>query len=64
MGMSKRCHVINLIFLGGCILFCDIKYEVSDDFVMSTILSGAYTKEPNPYIMFVNVLWGYCLLPL
>ena len=55
---------INLIFLGGCILFCDIKYEVSDDFVMSTILSGAYTKEPNPYIMFVNVLWGYCLLPL
>ncbi len=55
---------INLIFLVLVLLFCDMKYEVSDDFVMAGILSGAYGNEPNPQIIFVNVLVGYMLLPL
>ena len=44
------------------LLFCDIKYEISDDFVVDAILSGAYTGEYNPYMPFSNVLLGYVLV--
>lgn len=54
---------LNLTFLISILLFCDIKYEVSDDFVMSTIISGAYGNGYNPHLIFINVLWGYLLLP-
>lgn len=54
----------NIIFLGLVLLFCDIKYEVSDDFIMATIMSGAYGGEPNPQLIFVNTIIGYILLPL
>lgn len=54
---------LNLVFLASILLFCDIKYEVSDDFVMSTIISGAYGNRYNPHLMFINVIWGYLLLP-
>jgi hypothetical protein len=54
---------INLFFLFLIFLFCDIKYEVSDDFVMANILSGAYNGEPNPQMIFVNVIVGYILIP-
>ena len=43
------------------LLFCDIKYEVSDDFVMSLIASGAFNGFPSPYIMFSNVIYGTLL---
>ena len=33
--------LINLTFLFLALLFCDMKYEVSDDFIMDAILSGA-----------------------
>lgn len=55
--------LFNLFFLTLILLFCDIKYEVSDDFVMATIMSGAYGNEPNPQMIFVNVIIGYLLLP-
>lgn len=54
---------INFIFLICILLFCDIKYEVSDDFVMASIISGAYGNGYNPHLMFINILWGYLLLP-
>ena len=54
---------LNLTFLISILLFCDIKYEVSDDFVMSTIISGVYGNGYNPHLMFINILWGYLLLP-
>ena len=47
--------LINVFFLCLVLLFCDIKYEVSDDFVMAAILSGAYGNGPNPQMVFVNV---------
>lgn len=47
---------INLVFLLLVLSFCDLKYEVSDDFVMASILSGAYGDTPNPHIIFVNIL--------
>jgi len=55
--------IVNLIFLLTILVFCDIKYEVSDDFVMSAIMSGAYDGTPNPHLIFINILWGYMLLP-
>lgn len=55
--------MINTVFILSILLFCDIKYEVSDDFVMSAIMSGAYGNQPNPHLIFINILWGYLLLP-
>lgn len=49
-------------FVLGLICF-DLKYEVSDDFVMASIISGAYSDMPNPQMIFVNVIIGYLLLP-
>lgn len=54
---------INLLFFILILLFCDMKYEVSDDFVMANVLSGAYSDTQNPQIIFINVLWGYFLMP-
>ena len=31
---------------------------------METIISGAYATEPNPHMLFVNILYGYFLKPL
>ena len=55
---------INILFFILAMVFCDVKYEVSDDFVMATIMSGAYGDSPNPQLIFVNTLLGYLLLPL
>lgn len=56
--------IINLIFFVLAILFCEQKYEVSDDFVMETLLSGAYGTNINPHMMFINTIYGYLLWPL
>ena len=55
--------LLNSLFLCLVLLFCDVKYEVSDDFVMAAILSGAYGNGINPQMVFVNVIIGYLLLP-
>ena len=55
---------INLIVLGLAVTLGEIKYEVSDDFIMAGILSGAFGMEPDPHMLFINVIWGYMLLPL
>lgn len=55
---------VNAVFLILAILFCEIKYETSDDYIMAAIISGAYTGTPNPHMIFINILWGYLLLPL
>lgn len=41
--------------------FCDVKYEVSDDFVMELIASGAFQGTPDEHLMFCSVLWGKLL---
>lgn len=56
--------IINALFLGIGLICFDLKYEVSDDFVMASIMSGAYGKTQNPQMIFVNVIIGYMLLPL
>lgn len=32
--------ILNALFLAAAIFFCEPKYEVSDDFLMETILAG------------------------
>ena len=53
--------LINLFFLLAIILFGDMKYEVSDDFVMDTILSGAYGSQYDAHLLFSNMILGYGL---
>lgn len=55
--------LLNLLFLASVLALCDVKYEVSDDFIMSVIMSGAYGGSLNPHLIFINILWGYLLLP-
>lgn len=53
--------LINLTFLFLALLFCDMKYEVSDDFIMDAILSGALGHNYNEHLLFSNILYGYLL---
>lgn len=53
--------LINAIFLLAVIFFGDMKYEVSDDFVMDTILSGAYGTQYDAHLLFSNMILGYGL---
>lgn len=46
------------------LLFCSIKYEVSDDFIMEMVVSGAYTDHPDAHMMFSNIFIGWLLVPL
>lgn len=55
--------VINVLTLALVLIFCEIKYETSDDYIMAAIMSGAYSGTPNPHMMYINILWGYLLLP-
>ena len=43
------------------LLFANVKYEVSDDFMMEMVASGAYTGQPDPHIMFSNIILGWIL---
>ncbi len=55
--------ILNVLFLLLTIVFCEIKYETSDDFIMSSIISGVYGGHPDPHLIYINILWGYILLP-
>ena len=56
--------VINLFFLGLCLIFGDLKFGAIDDYFMATRLTGALGTEYNPHLIFVNAIYGYALLPL
>lgn len=51
----------NLCFLLLVIRSGTIKYEVSDDFLMEILVSGAYTGDSSPYIMFMSPIIGEAL---
>lgn len=59
-----KAFAVNLLFLLLSLFLCEQKYEVSDDFVMETILSGAYGGGINPRILFSNTIYGCILAPL
>ncbi|SCW53813.1 hypothetical protein SAMN05660484_01603 [Eubacterium ruminantium] len=57
--------LINLIILVLALVFCNIKYEVSDDYIVDSVISGAYTQKSIGYydvhLLFSNILLGYPL---
>lgn len=53
--------LINLSFLTMVFIFLDMKYETSDDFVVDSILSGAYGLDYDPHLLFSNIILGYGL---
>lgn len=55
---------IHAAVLVAVLFFCEIKYEVSDDFVMELIASGAFNGKPDEHVMFCSVLWGQVLKAL
>ncbi len=56
---------INLFILLICMLFGEKFYlGVYDDYFMARILEGAYSDTYNVRMVFVNVIYGYALLPL
>lgn len=55
---------LNLFFLVLCIIFGELRYGVLDDYCMASILSGAHGTGYNVHMYFVNVIYGYALLPL
>ena len=44
------------------LFFADVKFEVSDDFVMELLASGAFTGKPDFHLMFSSCLWGRLLV--
>ena len=53
--------VMEIILFALCLLFGNIKYEVSDDFIMELLLSGTYTGTLDPRLLFSNSIYG-CFL--
>ena len=53
-----------VVLLLCILLFCSIKYEVSDDFIMEMVVSGAYTGHPDAHMMFSNIFIGWLFVPL
>lgn len=63
--MSKKniikSFIINITFLLLVILFCDMKYEVSDDYIVDAVLSGAFGGGYDAHLLFSNIIYGYFL---
>lgn len=56
--------VLNIIFLALALIFCDPKYETSDDYMVDALLSGAFGDSYNPFMLFSNFILGYLLVAL
>lgn len=54
---------INVFFLALCLFFGNLRYGALDDFFMAGVLTGIHGDAYNPHLYFVNVLYGYALLP-
>ena len=57
--------IINMIFLMLCLIFLDVKYEVSDDYIVDSVMSGAFSEKGfgsyDAHLLFSNVFLGYPL---
>ena len=63
IGVISSALTINMVFLLLALLVCDPKWQISDDFVIDSILSGAYGQETG-FLPYVNVLLGHILYAL
>lgn len=56
---------VNIFYLTICLTFGNFSYfGVADDYFMARTLEGAFGNSYNVHLTFVNVLYGYILLPL
>ncbi len=67
-GTAEHTAACTLILIGihaavlfAVLFFCEVKYEVSDDFMMELIASGAFNGKPDAHLMFCSYLWGLLL---
>lgn len=56
--------LINIFFLVLCLVFGNLIFGATDDYFMARLLEGVYGEGYNVHLTFVNVLYGYALLPL
>lgn len=64
---SRRFWLLVLVhgaIMLSALFFCEVKYEVSDDFVMELIASGAFSGRPDGHLMFCSYIWGQLLTVL
>lgn len=66
-GTGEKLFLIFVLLLqaagmAAVLFFCRARYEVSDDFVMELIVTGAFDGNPDPHMMFSSVLWGKLLV--
>ena len=54
--------VLNLIAFLYRIIFFDVKYEVSDDYMTDALLSGAFGSGYDPNLLFGNPILGHILV--
>ena len=54
--------LLQALLMAAALIYCRARYEVSDDFVMELILTGAFDGQPDPHMMFSSFLWGKLLL--
>ena len=54
---------MNILFLAGCLIIDNGKFESLDDYFMAAVLTGAYGGEYDVHMYFVNVIYGYFLRP-
>ncbi len=54
----KKVVLISLIEFIFLLLLYPLSYEVSDDFIMNSIASGAISGEPSVFLIFTNVIIG------
>ena len=56
--------IINVFFIFITHFFGVIMFGISDDYSMARILEGVYGDDYNVHMTFINVVYGYALLPL
>lgn len=54
--------LLNLAAFLFRIIFFDVKYEVSDDYFIDAVLSGAFGNGYDPDLLFGNIILGYVLV--
>ena len=54
--------LLNISALIIRLVFFEIKYEVSDDYMTDAVLSGAFGNGYDPHLLFGNIILGYILV--
>lgn len=55
--------LINIFLLTLCLIFGTPAFGATDDYFMARLFEGVYGENYNVHLTFINVLYGYALLP-